>query len=229
MKNMMIYSCIFCCLVGCSSDDNVNLRFVNSSPDAPELDLVVDDDREFRGVLFSSATDYVEQSSGEKEFEIRPANTTSNLSTFDFDLSSDTNYTIIASDYLSEITPLILVDDSDNPGEDTIKLRIVHASPTGDAVDIYASDPSVSIVGLEPIVTNLQFGQSSDYIELPAGSYRIRVTRTGGKVALVDKGSTTLKEEEIYTAILQDRKDGGRPLGINILNDTRASEDTDDN
>ena len=51
------------------------------------------------------------------------------------------------------------------------RVRITHASPDAPAVDIWVNG--------SPAVTNLAFGQSTDLIPLPAGSYDVAVTPAG--------------------------------------------------
>lgn len=55
--------------------------------------------------------------------------------------------------------------------ESDARVRITHASPDAPAVDIWVNG--------SPAVTNLAFGQSTDLIPLPAGSYDVAVTPAG--------------------------------------------------
>jgi hypothetical protein len=51
------------------------------------------------------------------------------------------------------------------------RVRITHASPDAPAVDIWVNG--------EPAITGLAFGQATDLISLPAGSYDVAVTPAG--------------------------------------------------
>ncbi|MGD9714402.1 MAG: DUF4397 domain-containing protein [Thermomicrobiales bacterium] len=54
---------------------------------------------------------------------------------------------------------------------DDARVRITHASPDAPAVDIWVNG--------EPAITNLAFGQATDVIALPAGTYDVAVTVAG--------------------------------------------------
>jgi len=56
-------------------------------------------------------------------------------------------------------------------GGDTARLRVVHASPDAPAVDICA-DGSLAFA-------NATFPAATDYAELPAGTYDVRVVAAG--------------------------------------------------
>ncbi len=66
----------------------------------------------------------------------------------------------------------------------TAKVRVVHASPDAPAVDVYIDGSAV--------LTNVPFFTASDYLDLPAGSYRIQVTPTGSPAdqAVIDATAT---------------------------------------
>jgi hypothetical protein len=66
----------------------------------------------------------------------------------------------------------------------TAKVRVVHASPDAPAVDVYVNGNAA--------LTNVPFFTASDYLDLPAGSYRIQVTPTGAPAdqAVIDATAT---------------------------------------
>lgn len=77
-------------------------------------------------------------------------------------------------------------------------LRIVHASPDAPAVDIYAAGASV------PLATSLAYGQSTDYIALPAGTYQVDVRAAGASPSdppAYTSGDISVVGGHRYTAI----------------------------
>ena len=66
--------------------------------------------------------------------------------------------------------------------QDAAKVRVLHGVGDAPAVDVYA--------GRDKIVSDLEFGQITDYLTVPAGTYRIRVLPAGtplkGSTAVVD-------------------------------------------
>jgi hypothetical protein len=52
-------------------------------------------------------------------------------------------------------------------------LRVIHASPDAPAVDVYAEGVS------SPLIANLGYGETSDYLDLDAGTYNIQLRAAG--------------------------------------------------
>jgi hypothetical protein len=52
-------------------------------------------------------------------------------------------------------------------------LRVVHASPDAPAVDVYAEGVAA------PLLTDLSYGETSDYLEVAAGTYNIQLRAAG--------------------------------------------------
>jgi hypothetical protein len=74
----------------------------------------------------------------------------------------------------------------------TAKVRVIHASPDAPAVDVYVNGNAA--------LTNVPFFTASDYLDLPAGSYRIQVTPTGAPAdqAVID-ATATVEAGKAYT------------------------------
>lgn len=92
-------------------------------------------------------------------------------------------------------------DDDDptnaNMGEGAM-LRVVHASPDAPAVDVYAEGVSA------PLIEDLAYGDTSDYLELAAGSYNIQLRAAGssptGPIAY-ETGDLDIDEDVVITAV----------------------------
>ncbi len=79
----------------------------------------------------------------------------------------------------------------------TAMIRVVHLSPDGPAVDVYANG------GETPVVTALSVKNATDYLEVPAGTYTFAIAPAG--TSLADAVFTTpelaLAADTKYTAI----------------------------
>lgn len=108
-------------------------------------------------------------------------------------------------DDTSDDEPSDTVDDpgtNDGTGSDngtgeapTSFIRVLHLSPDAPAVDVYA--------GSDKVVTNLAFGASTDYLEVPVGVYTFSVTATGAEVgeAVLTIADLSLEQGVRYTAV----------------------------
>jgi hypothetical protein len=86
------------------------------------------------------------------------------------------------------------VEADDAP--ETAQVRVVHAAPDSGAVDIHAEG------NLTPLISNLQYGQVTDYLELPPGTYNLQVRPTGRlDEPLFETGDVTLEIGASITAV----------------------------
>lgn len=74
----------------------------------------------------------------------------------------------------------------------TAKVRVIHASPDAPAVDVFVNGNRA--------LTNVPFFTASDYLDLPAGSYRVQVAPTGqdASAAVID-ATATIEAGKAYT------------------------------
>jgi hypothetical protein len=115
-------------------------------------------------------------------------------------VESATAYTIaaigdIGDDADQPFQPLVLTDDNSDPGGDSARLRVVHASPDAPAVDVTAGG------GDTVLFDGVAFGQSGD-TTVPANDYTVEIrgdteSNDGEVVADFD---VSLDGGEVYTA-----------------------------
>ncbi|MFC7080432.1 DUF4397 domain-containing protein [Halorussus caseinilyticus] len=88
------------------SDENASVRLIHASPDAPAVDVTVEESGAvlYDNVSFSNATDYVEVPAGDYTLEVRPATEDNDgevVTTFDVSVEGGTTYSAVAAGYLS--------------------------------------------------------------------------------------------------------------------------------
>jgi hypothetical protein len=86
-------------------------------------------------------------------------------------------------------------------------------------VDIYVTAPGADLQVATPTLTNVPFGAASDYLEIPAGDYQLRVTPAGSKTVVIDSGMQNLAAGQLRTVIAVDGTGGGAPFGLLLLAD----------
>lgn len=118
--------------------ETANVRAAHMSPDAPNVDIYVDDALALDDVPFRAVSDYLTVPVGGRQITITEAGNQSNA-VFDGELTLEAmDYTLVAAGELTEETfeVLPLTDDTTDPGSDTARLRAVHVSPDAPTVDI---------------------------------------------------------------------------------------------
>jgi hypothetical protein len=189
------------------------------SPDAPNVDVLVDGTAALTNVPFKSASGYLPLPVGARNLKVRGTGTTTNVIDQNATLGDGKFYTVLATGRLATIAPLVLEDNLTNPAAGNIKLRLVHASPTAGNVDIYVTATTADIATTNPTLSNVPFRTASAYLEVPAGTYRVRITPAGSKTVAIDVNNVALTNGQIRTAIAVDAPGGGTPLGAILLVD----------
>jgi hypothetical protein len=210
----------------CDDDDDVNapaptaqLRVVHASPDAPNVDVLVDGAVALTNVPFRTASAYLAVPAGARNLRVRATGGTAAVIDADASLAAGEAYTVLATGRVASIAPLVLEDDLTAPGAGNIRLRLVHASPTAGNVDIYVTAPGADLAATAPTLANVPFRAASPYLEVPAGTYRVRITPAGTKTVAIDVNNVALAAGQVRTAVAVDAAGGGTPLGAILLAD----------
>ena len=147
---------------------NVQLRVAHLSPDAPNVDVIVNGDTVLSDVPFTAVSDYLSVPAGEYDIQVTAAGDPSAV-VIDatVTLNANTNYTVAATGFLADIQPVIYVDDlSTGAGA---RIRFIHASPDAPEVTIAVSD------GGPVLFRNIEFQEASRYVEVDGGTYDLDV------------------------------------------------------
>lgn len=153
-------------------------RIIHAVPGAPNVDVFVDGNRALQDVAYKDVSDYLELEPGQHTLQVAPAGQgrDSALIEAQSTLEANTDYTIAAGGTPDSPEAFSFVDENEPPSGDQVRLRAVHLSPDAPAVDI-AADGDVLVEGIE-------FGNASDYVEVPAGSYTIEIRPAGESEAV---------------------------------------------
>jgi hypothetical protein len=180
---------------------NSRVRVAHLSPDAPEVDVYVNGTKTLSNVPFKAVSDYLTVPAGDYRFEVRPAGAdASSKAVIDASatLEAGKDYTVAATNFLANITPLVLVDDNAAPASGQAKVTVVHASPDAPAVD-------VAVKGGPVLIAGLAFGKASQPLSVPAGTYDLEVRVAGTNTVALALNGTTLEAGKVYTVFAADR------------------------
>lgn len=211
-------------IAACSDDDptgvtqTAQLRVVHASPDAPNVDVLVDAATPLTNVPFRAFSPFLDVEAGERRIRVRAAGTTTTVIDANLDFAAGQAYTAIATGLLAGLQTLVIEDDLTAPAAGQVKVRVVHAAPAAAGVDVYVTAPGAPLAGATPVLTNVPFTAVSDYLTIPAGEYRIRVTPTGTTTVAID-ATVTFAAGQIRTIVATDAPGGGAPLAPVVLTD----------
>jgi len=200
-------------------------RVVHASPDAPAVDVVANDDFDARPVTdlaFAEFTDYLALPPGDLNVKVVPTGAaTPVVIDADVPLVAGFEYSVYAVGPLAEIEPLVLVDDNRRVATEA-KVRIVHASPSAGAVDIYVTAPGAELDDATPAFAAVPFTADTGYVGLAEGEYDVTVTVAGSKVPALGPATIQVAAGGVYTAVARDQSGGGLPPGLILLDDFAA-------
>ena len=195
------------------------LRFVDVSPDAPLLSLVLDGDTVAGNLAYLGSSEYLEVPAGGHVMQVADAEASTTLIDQDVTVADETDYTVLVGDTLRSIKALVLTDNNSTPAAGTFKVRAVHAAPHAGPVDVYVTDPDADLTFATPLANHVIFGQVLPYVQTNAGTYQILVTTNGTKNVLIDSGALTVESGQIRTVIAVEAVGGGEPFNFLVLND----------
>jgi hypothetical protein len=207
-------------LVACNdSDPEAQLRIVHASPDAPAVDVIADGELLVGALDYGQATAFATVDAGTVAVRVNgrlPGGTTSTvIGPANLDLADDTQYTVLAVGNVASIEPLVLSQPATSVPAGSTRLRVVHAAPDAPAVDVYLTAPAAELAASTPVAT-LSFKQALAPTEVTAGSYRVRVTATGNRNALVfDSGALALASgANLLIAAIENTDTGTAPIQL---------------
>ncbi len=214
--------------VGCKEEttptptvDKSNVLVVHASPNAPGVDLLVDNVKVNSAALsFPDNTGYLSVNAGARNLKVNAAGTTTTVINATPTLTKNMNYSVFAIDSLSKISPLVTVDDLTAPASGKAHIRFIHLSPNAPAVD-------VSVVGQAAgvgIFTNRSFNKTitptqQAFTSVDAATYNLEVRVAGSTTVALAVGNVTLAAGKIYTVFAKGflGGTGAQALGASII------------
>ncbi|MBB6611404.1 DUF4397 domain-containing protein [Pontibacter sp. Tf4] len=231
MRLMMLAVLPAVMLAGCDDDgdDNpvtptvkeANVMVVHASPDAPGVDLLVDNVKVNTSALtFPNNTGYLTVPAGSRNIKVNATGTSTSVIDGTVDLLDKGNYTIFATGSLGadDIEPLILTDDLTAPTAGNAKIRFVHLSPDAPAVDIV----NVTDVANESVLADgISFRDATAFASVPAGTYNLEVRTDADGTVVLPVNGIVLESGKIYTVFargfVQTPQGNTNTLGVEII------------
>lgn len=132
--------------------------------------------------------------------------------------------TVVAAGLTTDVEALVFEDD--NRGIATAaKLRVIHGAAEAEVVNVYLVQTAeggadATLIGnAEPALPGFTFGDSSGYLQVPAGDYVVFITTTDN-AELFKSASVTLEAGSVYTAVARLAPDDPEnTAGLTLLDD----------
>lgn len=211
---------------GCKKDDDDTtptptptptygkLMAIHASPDAPGVDLLIDNTvQNSTALTYPNNTSYLQVQTGTRNVKINATGTSTSVINANLTIEENKNYSVFAVDSLSNIQALVITDDLTAPASGKAHVRFVHLSPNAPAVD-------VAVVGsTTPLFSNYSFKQYSSFTPLAASTYNLEVRVAGTTTVALNVPGVSLAAGKIYTIFAKGflGGTGSQALGAQVI------------
>jgi len=185
----------------------------HTSPDAPGVDLLLDGLVVNSSALtFPNNTGYLGVPAGDRDVKVNVSGSATTVINAGLNLDPNLAYSVFAVNSVSNIEPLVLVDDLTSPAMGMAHVRFLHLSPDAPAVDITLTDGTV-------VFGNKAFKEYTEFTPLNAGSYDLQVRAAGTSTVVLDLPGINLEDGKIYTVFAKGflNGTGETELGASII------------
>jgi hypothetical protein len=202
---------------GGSSDTQV--RLLNATQSYPALDLTVNDKTINSKVANGAVGEYGGVDTGATATKVLTSDVGTSISTTTPSLISGTNYTYIAYGFSGAIRTSLLQEDQTAPDSGKAKLLVLNLAPDAGALDVYVTASTDSLDTAATFNTgSLNAGAGTGYIQINAGTYRVRVTGATKRSDLrIDIPAVTLDSAGVSTLILTSTNSGTLVNGVQLV------------
>lgn len=185
---------------------------------ATAVDVRINGTTALSNVRYGDFTSYINLAPGAYTLQVVLAGTNTLAISAQVNLADNTDYTVLATGGAND-QPLALqalVDDNSAPAAGNLKLRVIHAAPFGPDVESTAvsirTDRGAVVGGLD----NVPFFAGSGYLQLPAGTYDLKVASPDGQANLIDLAPDDLPAG-VVLSVLATGDGVNQPLGFTAL------------
>ncbi len=168
------------------------VRVFHAAPQAPNVDVYVNDQMVFSNLAFGDFTRYVYLDEGEYNVSVYLAGQKDRpVINQMVDVPSQQIFTIAATGNLDNLGLLVIPDKvSKSPSQNYSSVRVIHLSPNAPGVDI--------LVDGDTLFEDVAFGEGTDYVDLNPGTYNVNVVLNTDKSVVLPL-KVTLNPDKIYT------------------------------
>jgi hypothetical protein len=172
------------------------VRVAHLAPDAPNVDVYVNDEPVLTNVAYTTISDYLSLPAGTQQVTVfATGDTSSPVIDAPVEVAAGRAYTVAAVGLVADdsLTAQVYEDDLRSPSSGNAKVRVVHASPDAGPVDVVPR-------GGEALVSGLRFPEASPYAQVPEGTYTLDVNAAGTNKTALTVPDATLASGGVYSA-----------------------------
>jgi len=183
------------------------IRLLNASPNTPAVDVTVNDVLVADNLAFKAFTEYMPAEAGVYNVRVMPTGLNSVLAAAELtELMPGGIYTMAVAGLETDLSIELIDDVSRARPNGRAFLRFINLSPYDTAFDAF--------VGNAPVVTALEYTESSDYIPMQAGTYALKLFNSRNNNLVLTHPKMSLTNGNYYAAYIVGLERGDPPLQI---------------
>ncbi|MGG1399381.1 DUF4397 domain-containing protein [Bacillus salipaludis] len=169
-----------------------NIRILNTSPDASNLDIYVNGKRVARDLPFKEVSQVLAFKPGKYHVDIYPAgNMVNSVLNKKLTIEPGKSYTWAIIDSVKKMRLLVYLNQPEVPKNEA-KVRFIHLSPDTHALDMAVKDRDV-------IFPKVVYKQATEYLALSPMTVDLEAREAGTKNVILPMPNSQFKANEVYT------------------------------
>lgn len=199
--------------------NKTQVRVFHASADAPKVNLWVNDAVVASGLDYQQSTGFLELGADTYKVAVEgviPGGNAVVIGPVNLALESNTRYDVLAVNSVTNIEPLVLADTGKLTNSNNVRVRVAHLASAAPEVKVHVTAPDQAISDATAL-GSFSFKQTLGAVEVPAGTYRIRVTLTDNTVVF-DSGSVALTSgKDLLIGAVPNVGSGSSPIQLAVL------------
>ena len=149
----------------------------HTSPDAPNLDILVDNEK-INNVPFEYGkyTGYLQFSPGNRNLKLQPYGGGATAVDQTITLEPDEDFSVFVVDEYGKASVMTLWDNPDPPAANSARVRFINLSPDSEPIQLRIKDVTL------PLTVGQSFKDVSEFMNLEAKTYDFEITIAGNVV-----------------------------------------------
>lgn len=194
MRAVVVALALFVALASCAATAQV--RVAHASPNAPGVDVYVNGKRVVSDLLFTNVTSYLSLAPAYTNIQVKVAGTQTVVINATVPFSASNFYTVAATGYVTNLAPVVFVDDNRAPASGYAAVRFIHLSPNAPAVN-------VAVAGGPTLFSDVSFRSATTYLQVASGTYNLVVDVAQSGATALKLPGITFAAGKAYTAFAE--------------------------
>lgn len=199
--------------------DNAMVRVFHASPDAPKVNLWVNDAVVKSGLDYQQSTGNLTLPEGSYKVAVEgviPSGNQVVIGPVNLALAGNTHYDVIAVNSVSKIESVVLADTGKLSDTTKVRVRVAHLAAAAPEVKVFVTAPGADLASATPL-GSFAFKGTLGPVEVAAGNYQIRVTLADNTVVF-DSGSVSLAAgKDLLVSAIPSVSNGASPIRLAVL------------